>query len=154
IDALLQTVNKKGFEILTKTVVQNIQQNEHGYEVSTTNGSFSADYIIYAPGSAPKSLKMIQQLGHKLVPAVPSLFTFNIKNEVLHDLMGPSLPNAVITIPSLRTDQSGPLLMTPWRLCGLAGLKISARKARGLAECGYKAEIVVNFLGMDTEDAA
>ncbi len=154
IDALLQTVNKKGFEILTKTVVQNIQQNEHGYEVSTTNGSFSADYIIYAPGSAPKSLKMIQQLGHKLVPAVPSLFTFNIKNEVLKDLMGTSFPNAVITIPSLKTDESGPLLITHWGLSGPAVLKISAWKARELAECGYKTEIVVNFLGMDTEDAA
>lgn len=154
IDALLQTVNKKGVEILTKTVVQNIQQNEHGYEVSTTSGSFSADYIIYAPGSAPKSLKMIQQLGHKLVPAVPSLFTFNIKNEVLKDLMGTSFPNAVITIPSLKADESGPLLITHWGLSGPAVLKISAWKARELAECGYKTEIVVNFLGMDTEDAA
>ena len=154
IDALLQTVNQKGFEILTKTVVQNIQQNEHGYEVSTTNGSFSADYIIYAPGSAPKSLKIIQQLGHKLVPAVPSLFTFNIKNEVLKDLMGTSFANAVITIPSLKTDESGPMLITHWGLSGPAILKISAWKARELADCGYKTEILVNFLGMDTEDAA
>lgn len=154
IDALLQTVNKKGFEILTKTVVQNIQQNEHGYEVSTTNGSFSADYIIYAPGSAPKSLKMIQQLGHKLVPAVPSLFTFNIKNEVLKDLMGTSFPNAGIAIPLLKADESGPLLITHWGLSGPAVLKISAWKARELAECGYKTEIVVNFLGMENEDAA
>ncbi|QFG54224.1 NAD(P)/FAD-dependent oxidoreductase [Chryseobacterium sp.] len=154
IDALLQTVNQKGFEILTKTVVQSIQQNEHGYEVSTTNGSFSADYIVYAPGSAPKSLKLIQQLGHKLVPAVPSLFTFNIKNEVLKDLMGTSFPNAIITIPSLKSDESGPLLITHWGLSGPAVLKISAWKARELAECGYKTEIVVNFLGMDTEDAA
>ncbi|MDF0719052.1 NAD(P)/FAD-dependent oxidoreductase [Kaistella sp. PBT33-4] len=154
IDALLQTVNQKAFEILTKTVVQNIQQNEHGYEVSTTNGSFSADYIVYAPGSAPKSLKLIQQLGHKLVPAVPSLFTFNIKNEVLKDLMGTSFPNAIITIPSLKSDESGPLLITHWGLSGPAVLKISAWKARELAECGYKTEILVNFLGMDTENAA
>ncbi len=153
IDALLNAVKQKGFEILTKTVVQNIEQNEHGYEVSTTNGSFSADYIVYAPGSAPKSLKMIQQLGHKLVPAVPSLFTFNIKNEVLKDLMGTSFTNAVITIPSLKTDESGPMLITHWGLSGPAILKISAWKARELADCGYKTEIVVNFLGMDTEDA-
>ncbi len=154
IDALLQTVNQKGFEIQTKTVVQSIQQNEHGYEVFTTNGSFSADYIVYAPGSAPKSLKLIQQLGHILVPAVPSLFTFNIKNEVLKDLMGTSFPNAIITIPSLKTDESGPLLITHWGLSGPAVLKISAWKARELADCGYKTEILVNFLGMDTEDAA
>lgn len=154
IDALLNAVKQKGFEILTKTVVQNIQQNEHGYEVFTTNGSFSADYIVYAPGSAPKSRKLIQQLGHKLVPAVPSLFTFNIKNEVLKDLMGTSFPNAIITIPSLKTDESGPLLITHWGLSGPAVLKISAWKARELAECGYKTEILVNFLGMDTEDAA
>ena len=153
IDALLQTVNQKGFEIQTKTVVQSIQQNEHGYEVFTTNGSFSADYIVYAPGSAPKSLKLIQQLGHILVPAVPSLFTFNIKNEVLKDLMGTSFPNAIITIPSLKTDESGPLLITHWGLSGPAVLKISAWKARELADCGYKTEILVNFLGMDTKDA-
>lgn len=154
IDALLNAVKQKGFEIITKTVVQSIQQNEHGYEVSTTNGSFFADFLIYAPGSAPKSLKLIQQLGHKLVPAVPSLFTFNIKNEVLKDLMGTSFPNAIITIPSLKSDESGPLLITHWGLSGPAVLKISAWKARELADCGYKTEILVNFLGMDTEDAA
>lgn len=153
IDALLNAVKQKGFEIITKTVVQSIQQNEHGYEVSTTNGSFFADFLIYAPGSAPKSLKLIQQLGHKLVPAVPSLFTFNIKNEVLKDLMGTSFPNAIITIPSLKSDESGPLLITHWGLSGPAVLKISAWKARELADCGYKTEILVNFLGMDTKDA-
>lgn len=153
IDALLNAVKQKGFEIITKTVVQSIQQNEHGYEVSTTNGSFFADFLIYAPGSAPKSLKLIQQLGHKLVLAVPSLFTFNIKNEVLKDLMGTSFPNAIITIPSLKSDESGPLLITHWGLSGPAVLKISAWKARELADCGYKTEILVNFLGMDTKDA-
>jgi predicted flavoprotein YhiN len=51
---------------------------------------------------------MIENLGHKIVSPVPSLFTFNIKNDVLNDLMGTSFPNAEVSIPKLKMEESGP----------------------------------------------
>jgi predicted Rossmann fold flavoprotein len=96
---------------------------------------------------------MIQGLGHKIVEPVPSLFTFNIKNETLKDLMGTSFPYAEVAIPQLKMEESGPMLITHWGLSGPAILKLSAWKARELADLKYQFDIIVNFLGIDLETA-
>src|SRR5690606_15139461 len=58
------------------------------------------------------------------------------------------------SIPKLKTDESGPLLITHWGLSGQAILKISAWKARELEEMKYQFKIKVNFLGIESEEAA
>ncbi|AYO58653.1 aminoacetone oxidase family FAD-binding enzyme [Chryseobacterium sp. 6424] len=153
INTLLEAVKAKNFEIRTQSVVSAIEKIENQYQIKTNSGAFMADYVIYATGSSPKSLKLIQSLGHKIVPAVPSLFTFNIKNDTLKDLMGTSFAHAEVSIPQLKMDESGPMLITHWGLSGPAILKISAWKARELADLKYQFQIVVNFLGIDLEDA-
>lgn len=153
INTLVEEVSNKNFEVKTKSVVLEIRKIENQYLVKTNSEEFLADYIIYVTGSSPKSLKLIQNLGHKIIEPVPSLFTFNIKNETLKDLPGTSFTNAEISIPKLKTDESGPMLITHWGLSGPAILKISAWKAVELAELKYQFEVLVNFLGIDVESA-
>lgn len=153
INALVNEVSAKNFTVKTKSVVLKIEQTENQYKVETANENFLSDYIIYAIGSSPKSLKLIQNLGHKIVEPVPSLFTFNIKNDALKDLAGTSFNYAEVSIPELKMEESGPLLITHWGLSGPAILKISAWKARDLAALNYKFEISVNFLGINIDDA-
>ena len=153
INTLVEEVSNKNFEVKTKSVVLEIRKIENQYLVKTNSEEFLADYIIYTTGSSPKSLKLIQNLGHKIIDPVPSLFTFNIKNETLKDLPGTSFTNAEISIPKLKTDESGPMLITHWGLSGPAILKISAWKAVELAELKYQFEVLVNFLGIDIESA-
>ncbi len=153
INTLLEEVSNKNFQIHTKSVVLEIAEKEHQYLVTTSTNTYLADFIIYTTGSSPKSLKMIQGLGHKIVEPVPSLFTFNIKNETLKDLMGTSFPYAEVAIPQLKMDESGPMLITHWGLSGPAILKLSAWKARELADLKYQFDIIVNFLGIDLETA-
>ena len=154
IDAMLNDVRNKNFEIKTKSVVLEIEKLENQYLVKTNSGDFIADEIVYTTGSSPKSFKILQKFGHQIVELVPSLFTFNIKNEALKDLMGTSFLNAEVSIPQLKMDESGPMLITHWGLSGPAILKISAWKARELAALKYQFSILVNFLGIDLEDAS
>lgn len=126
INAMTKEVLGKKFEIKTQISVSEIINQDNNYLVKTKQGDFLADIIIYCTGSAPKSLKMIEKLGHKIIEPVPSLFTFNIKDDLLKDLPGTSFENAEIQIPSLKTAESGPLLITHWGLSGPAVLKISA----------------------------
>ena len=153
IDCMIKEVADKNFEIKTKIVVTDIMANENGYTVLTNSGDYNADYLIYATGSSPKSSKILKKLGHQMLEAVPSLFTFNIKNEMLSDLLGTSFAHAEVSIPALKMDESGPMLITHWGLSGPAILKISAWKARELADLRYKFDIKVNFLGIDEENA-
>ena len=153
INCLMNEVNQKNFTIKTKSVVTEIVKNDEKFLVKTNSGDFTADFVIYCTGSSPKSLKILQNIGHQIVEPVPSLFTFNIKNETLKDLMGTSFPNAEVAIPELKTDESGPMLITHWGLSGPAILKTSAWKARELAALKYQFDILVNFIGIDMEEA-
>lgn len=153
INTLVNEVSVKKFTVRTQSVVLSVETTETQYLIKTNNAEYLADYVIYCTGSSPKSLKLLEDLGHKMVKPVPSLFTFNIKNDILKDLMGTSFSDAEVSIPKLKMEESGPMLITHWGLSGPAILKISAWKARELADLKYQFEIVVNFLGMNSEDA-
>lgn len=153
INTFLNEVQKKSVEVKTKCVVKEIEKQDDQYLVKTNAGDFMADYIIYSTGSSPKSLKIIENLGHKIVDPVPSLFTFNIKDDLLADMAGTSFEMAQTSIPKLKTEESGPLLITHWGLSGPAILKISAWEAINLAQLKYHFEIEVNFISLAIQDA-
>lgn len=152
INALLKEVEAK-VEIKTQTSVREIIREENSYLIKTNQGDFEADFVVYTTGSSPKSVKILENLGHKIVPQVPSLFTFNIKDDLLKDLPGTSFENAEISIPQLKTEEGGALLITHWGLSGPAILKLSAWKARELFDLNYKFEIEVNFISKNLQEA-
>ena len=153
IDCLVNECKKKNVKILTKQTVTEILPQENGYKIHTTDQNYFADYVIFSTGSSPKAFKILEKLGHQIITPVPSLFTFNIKNEILKDLMGTSFQYVDIEIPKLNLEESGSLLITHWGLSGPAILKLSAWGARELAALKYQFEIIVNFIGTASEDA-
>lgn len=153
INTFLNETQKKNVTVKTKCTVKEIEKQDEKYLIKTNSGDFEADYIVYTTGSSPKSLKMVENLGHKIVDLVPSLFTFNIKDDLLKDLPGTSFENSGISIPKLKTEESGPLLITHWGLSGPAVLKISAWEAISLAKLKYNFEIEVNFVSIDIDEA-
>ena len=153
IDCLVNECKKKNVKILTKQTVTEILPQENGYKIHTTDQNYFVDYVVFSTGSSPKAFKMLEKLGHQIVAPVPSLFTFNIKNEILKDLMGTSFQYVNIEIPKLNLEESGSLLITHWGLSGPAILKLSAWGARELAALKYQFEIIVNFIGTASEDA-
>ena len=153
IDCLVNECKKNNVKILTKQTVTEILPQENGYKIHTTDQNYSADYVVFSTGSSPKAFKILEKLGHQIIAPVPSLFTFNIKNEILKDLMGTSFQYVDIEIPKLNLEESGSLLITHWGLSGPAILKLSAWGARELAALKYQFEIIVNFIGTASEDA-
>ena len=153
IDCLVNECRKKNIKILTKQTVTEILPQENGYKIHTTDQNYFADYVVFGTGSSPKAFKILEKLGHQIIAPVPSLFTFNIKNEILKDLMGTSFQYVDIEIPKLNLEESGSLLITHWGLSGPAILKLSAWGARELAALKYQFEIIVNFIGTASEDA-
>ncbi|SHF08867.1 BaiN/RdsA family NAD(P)/FAD-dependent oxidoreductase [Chryseobacterium takakiae] len=153
IDAMLEEIKQKNVEVKTRCSVKEIEKQGERYVVKTSLGDFEGDYIIYTTGSSPKSLKIIESLGHNIIDLVPSLFTFNIKDNLLKDLAGTSFEMAETSIPKLKTEESGPLLITHWGLSGPAILKISAWEAVNLAKMKYNFEVEVNFISKSPDDA-
>lgn len=146
LECLQDSAERAGVRVLLSHAVERIEQH-NGWLVHLKAGSsLRADAVVMAPGSSPQMWKMLQRLGHTIVPAVPSLFTFNIKDSRLADLPGLSVPLAQIKVLGTSLKEEGPLLITHWGLSGPAILKTSAWGARILNEKGYQFEIQVAWV--------
>jgi hypothetical protein len=115
---------------------------------------YSADKVLITTGGFPKAeqYKWLTALGHTIQTPVPSLFTFNMPKHPITELMGLSVPDAVVKIAGTKITQQGPLLITHWGMSGPAVLKTSAIAARELADRNYEFQIVVNWLGNVTDE--
>jgi len=149
IDCFLFESRRLGVEVLLNQAVRHIQKKEDSFTITTTTDSFSAKKIVVATGSNPKVWKLLEGLGHSVVPPVPSLFTFNIKDGRIADLSGVAT-NAKIKLLDVAgksiLENSGPLLITHWGMSGPAILKLSAWGVRLLAPVNYRFKIEVNWL--------
>lgn len=145
IDCFVQAAKKAKVQVLTSTSVQQIYKGERGYKLDTTAGTITCIDLVLTTGSNPKIWDMVEEMGHKIVKPVPSLFTFNIKDERIKDLMGIATL-AEVRVKDTKLEASGPLLVTHWGMSGPGILRLSAWGARILAEKNYQFQIVVNWL--------
>lgn len=150
IDCFKNAVDNLGIKVLKNHGVNSIYQQNKKWIVNTKNQDFEADYVVIAAGSSKKVWELCETLNHTIIEPVPSLFTFNIKDKRIIDLGGISVPNAEVTLVGTYLENSGPLLITHWGLSGPAILKLSAFGARILADKNYQYNILVNWLGQDT----
>ncbi|WP_373552912.1 NAD(P)/FAD-dependent oxidoreductase [Haliscomenobacter sp.] len=154
IDCLWSAARKAGVKVYTNTPLKNIKaptQAGKTWVIETNNQTLHAHKVMLATGSSPSMWDMLAKLGHQIVPPVPSLFTFNIKDARLSDLLGVSVPLAEVQIEGQKLRSSGPLLITHWGLSGPAILKLSAWGARELAALNYRFTVRVNWIMAKTE---
>ncbi|NQW37140.1 MAG: NAD(P)/FAD-dependent oxidoreductase [Flavobacteriales bacterium] len=152
ISCFLGQADKFGIELLTNHRVSAIKKQGNVFEIATSQETFMADYVLIATGSTAKMFPIIEKLGHEIMAPVPSLFTFNIKDERLKDLLGISVPFGSVKIVSTKLNAQGPILITHWGLSGPGILKLSAWGALELHQKGYQFEIEVNWLSKNQED--
>lgn len=159
VNCLLQAARAAGVELRLGTPavavnkISNIgeegdnQVSKEGFEICLKSGEkLASDRLLLATGSNPLGYKIAQSLGHEIVPPVPSLFTFNVRDDRLTDLAGVAVANARARLPEAKLEQTGPVLVAHWGLSGPAILKLSAWGARVLHDRGYHATLTINWL--------
>ena len=156
IDCFLSETKRLGVEILLNQSVKEIQKEADHFTINTTTETFSVPKVVVATGSNPKIWQLLEGLGHTIVPAVPSLFTFNIKDSRIIDLPGISVIASVKVLLQPQFPPLGvrglPLLITHWGMSGPAILKLSAWGARLLEPLKYHFNIEVNWLNNLSEE--
>ncbi|MBF9237996.1 NAD(P)/FAD-dependent oxidoreductase [Hymenobacter sp. BT683] len=160
--ALEEAARKAGVRIVTNTNVDEIQPLPTGGFQLKLSGSGAAQFssvlyatrLLVATGGNPKSANYdwLRELGHSIAEPVPSLFTFNVPNSPLSELMGVSVPQARVVLAGEKLQYEGPLLVTHWGVSGPAVLKLSAWGARRLHELDYVGTALVNWIPAFTED--
>ena len=160
--ALEEAARQAGIRIITNASVEEIvPQPEGGFQLQLSGsgagqfgGNLAVGSLLIATGGNPKSANYdwLRALGHRIAAPVPSLFTFNVPNSPLSELMGVSVPQARVVLAGEKLQYEGPLLVTHWGVSGPAVLKLSAWGARRLSELGYVGTALVNWIPTFTED--
>ena len=150
IDCFLNKTKRLGISVLKNHGVTTIQKQANSWLVITKEKQFVCDAVVMAAGSSKKVWELSKALRHSIISPVPSLFTFNIKDNRIKDLLGISVPNATVQLVDTNLEASGPLLITHWGMSGPAILKLSAFGARVLAEKNYEYQVQVNWLSRPT----
>ena len=166
IDCFLSETERLGIKVLRNSSVKDFGKSPDGdgWEVTTTNGKYHSKYLLLCTGSNARIWKILEEIGHTIMPPVPSLFTFNVKDERIEGIQGISVNGHMEVLPkktfaseinvqlkSARNraavlEAEGPILITHWGLSGPAVLKLSAWGARVLNAYKYQFRIKVNWV--------
>ena len=154
INCLMHAANKAKVDLLTGVGVKTVKQylDERGasyFQVELKNERvMKCDRLLIATGSNPLGYRWAKNLGHKIESAVPSLFTFNLRDSRLQGLAGVSVSNAQVKLGTGKNklEQTGALLITHWGVSGPAILKLSAWGARSLFDFKYNSPLQINWL--------
>lgn len=155
IDCFLSLAKKYNIEILYKQNVHAFSYEKEEWKVQATE-VFHSRNLVVATGSNPKVWQLLSQLGHTIVPPVPSLFTFATEDSFIEGLAGVSKEvnakllasdHSSLKIPLLeKQGLVGALLVTHWGFSGPVVLRLSAFAARDLAQLDYKFALQINWL--------
>jgi len=151
IDCFLSEAQRHNVEVLyNQSVIDLVPQEEH-FKITTKNSEYECKKLIIATGSNPKIWALLERLGHTIIPPVPSLFTFDIKDKRITNIPGVVAQNVEVKVLGTDLVSSGPLLITHVGMSAPAILKLSAFGAIELAKLNYNFEIEVNFIQQDFE---
>ena len=162
IDCFLFEAKKHKVEVLYNHPVKSIEtcydegvgasQNTYSFKVETSQGILECKKLVVATGSNPKVWNLLENLGHTIVQPVPSLFTFDIKDDRITSIPGVVAKDVTIKVLGTNLESSGPLLITHVGMSAPAILKLSAFGAVELAKLNYNFKIEINFIHQEFED--
>jgi predicted Rossmann fold flavoprotein len=159
VDALLREAARARVRIRRRARVGSLTARPGGgFEITLSGGaSLDCGRVLLAPGGHRHlaGYELAARLGHRIVPPVPSLFTFRVDDRRLRGLAGVTVADVSISVADSDLRQDGPLLVTHDGLSGPAILGLSAWGARQLHDRGYRFDIHVAWRrGLTRESAA
>lgn len=144
---LLSAAESCGVTLRIECAAHRLHEFPSHFEVDTNTGeTFHSSTVLLTTGGDRNSFPLAAACGHTIIPPVPSLFSFSIRDARLEGLSGLSVENATLKLKNTRWQETGPFLITHRGISGPAVLKLSAWAARDLHKAQYHMDLQVNFL--------
>lgn len=147
IEVLMNAAARFHITLQCSTRVTGFHKTTEGFVIQTLEHPISCHQLVLSCGGYPmlRDYQWIAEHGLNIIDPVPSLFTFNLKDEGIRQLMGLST-TAQIQIEGTKIRETGPLLATHWGISGPAVLRCSAWGARELAKKNYQFHPKIHWL--------
>ena len=154
INALLTELNNLNVEIKYEEEVKEISKKEK-FLIKTNKGLYVADKVIMATGSKayPKTgsdglgYEILQNLGHHIVPVLPSLVALKGQDSFYHDWAGLRC-EAILSLwenAKKIKEEAGEIQLTDYGISGICTFNLSPFVTRGLKN-NQKEAITINFV--------
>lgn len=156
VDCLLKEAQEAGVRLFPRHGVESVRRTSSGFELQFSGGeSIQCDRLLLATGGtrSTSGAALAESLGHTLLPAVPSLFSFHAGEPWMRELPGVSVQEAEASIPGTSLRERGPLLITHQGVSGPVILRLSAWGARELHRLDYSFTLRINWVpGMNESE--
>ncbi len=155
IDCFMSEAQKLGIQIHLNEEVLLIEKTDAAcLKIKTNKREYVANAVICSIGGHHqiKNYQFLKQCGHTIDELIPSLFTLNLPQSRIKELMGLSVKNGTVKVIGTKYQYSGPVLITHWGLSGPAVLKLSAFAAYDFFKQNYQTGISVNWTGTRNEE--
>ncbi|MBC7694406.1 MAG: NAD(P)/FAD-dependent oxidoreductase [Burkholderiales bacterium] len=155
INCFLLEAQKLNIDInLSEEVLSIEKAQDDSLKVKSSKQTYMADAVICSIGghNQEKNYQFLKQCGHTIDALIPSLFTLNLPQSNIKELMGLSVKNGTVKVNGTKHQYTGPVLITHWGLSGPAVLKLSAFAAYDFFKLNYQAGISVNWTGTLNEE--
>ena len=146
IDCFINEANRLNIQILYNHSVKSISKKGDNWLVNTDNSDFCCSKILVTTGSNPKIWNLMDQLNHTIIKPVPSLFSFDIKDDRINSIPGVVVEDVEVSVVNSKLSTDGPLLITHKGFSAPSILKLSAFGALELAAMDYQFNISINFI--------
>jgi len=149
IDCLVNEAKAAGVRLFSRKGIETVTRSANGFELHFGAGETTiCDRLLLSTGGT-RSVSgegIARALGHTLLPAVPSLFSFHVGAPWLRLLPGVSVQNVEASVPGTGLRERGALLITHNGVSGPVILRLSAWGARILHRMDYEFALRVNWL--------
>ena len=152
IDCFLSEVKRLNIKVLYNHSVKSISLKNNEWLINTDKQDFNSFKLLVATGSNPKIWNLMDQLNHTIIKPVPSLFSFDIKDNRIKSIPGVVVENVDIKVVNSKLFSDGPLLITHKGMSAPSILKLSAFGALEFESLNYQFEISINFVKLSYLD--
>ncbi len=153
IDCLLNLLEKQGVVLSLESEVTALSQENGLFSITLRSGEIiTSKKVLLATGGVQRSYFLAENLGHLIEPGIPSLFTFEVKEDWIKAYSGSVAAAASVTLEGFNKETKGPVLITHWGLSGPAVLKLSAFAARWLFDLKYEAKVIINWVQLSKQE--
>lgn len=155
VNCLEKEIDQRGIKLKVKSEIKKLIPKEGKWELHLGHGeSVAHDTVIVTTGGSPKrkGFDWLEAIGHDIVAPVPSLFTFNMPNEAITQLMGVVAKEVRLTLVGTKIKTTGPVLITHWGMSGPAILKASSMAARLLEHNNYHFQLRLQWTNHTAEE--
>ena len=153
-DYLLKEADRLSIETRKEVEVKNMLRKQGIWNISFEEEGLTTESVLITTGGNKMIWQLCEKLGHRVIPAVSSLFSFNITNAFLQKVAEIEFENARIEIVDTNFETEGQVIITKEGLAGRAVLKLSSIAARQLNDLNHSFIVQVNWLNKSIEEAS